>query len=356
MQSFLTAIILLVATVAAAQLTPASPPIADPGDTRFEGVKEDWSSPGLSTSTLNPMQPHSSGVIDHASNTLEIVRVQWRWADPIDLYIMKPKGISKPPVVLFLYGHNSDGDRFLDEGFQEGATRNGFAAVGFVSALTGHRYHDRPLKNWFVSELEESLSVSAHDVQMILDYLGTRGDLDITRAGMFAQDSGASIAILASAVDPRIKVLDTVDPWGDWPDWLKDSPAVPEEERASYLKPEFLKKAANVDPILWLPKIRAKKFRLQDAAFAATTPEVAKEKLRRAVPAGMTVVVYKTPEDTKTIISGTNVLDWIKHELDSLNPPPTQIKLAAQPTKDLAGSSKTPMNSGMSALDPGPQD
>jgi hypothetical protein len=39
---------------------------------------------------------------------------------------------------------------------------------GFVSALTGHRYHDRPMKEWFLSELQECLAV-AHDVQLVLN-------------------------------------------------------------------------------------------------------------------------------------------------------------------------------------------
>jgi hypothetical protein len=46
--------------------------------------------------------------------------------------------------------------------------------------------------------------------------------------------SGASIAILASAADPRIKVLDTLDSWGDWPVWLADSPFVPEAPLPDY--------------------------------------------------------------------------------------------------------------------------
>lgn len=69
-------------------------------------------------------------------------------------------------------------------------TREGFAAVGFVSALTGHRYHDRPMREWFISEPQECLAVSAHDVQMVLDYLGTRGDLNTDRVGMVAEGSG----------------------------------------------------------------------------------------------------------------------------------------------------------------------
>ena len=40
-----------------AQFQPASPPIADPADTRFNGVKEDWTSPSLSHSSLIPASP-----------------------------------------------------------------------------------------------------------------------------------------------------------------------------------------------------------------------------------------------------------------------------------------------------------
>src|SRR5260370_23583731 len=111
-------------------------------------------------------------------------------------------------------------------------------------ALTGHRYHDRPMREWFISELQECLAVSAHDVQRVLDYLATRGDLDLDRVGMFAEGWGATIGILASAADPRIKVFDTVNPWGDWPTWMSTSPVLPADERADYVKPQYLKNVA----------------------------------------------------------------------------------------------------------------
>jgi hypothetical protein len=200
--------------------------------------------------------------------------------------------------------------------------------VGFVPALTGHRYHDRPMREWFISELQECLATSAHDVQMVLDYLATRGDLDMSRVGMFAQGSGASIGILASAVDPRIKVLDTLDPWGDWPIWMANSPFVPEDERAEYVKAEFLKRAETLEPIEWLPRIQAKRYRLQDAIFESNTPKVAKEKLRAAIPDGAIVVIYKTPEEFNAVVRGKKDLEWIQHELQSL--PDTRAGAAPQ--------------------------
>jgi hypothetical protein len=310
--------LLLLSRTGAAQLIPASPPIADPADTRFKSVKEDWTSPALTTSDLKPARPLIGYINDYPGYTVELLQVQWRFGDPLDLYVIKPEGVKMPPVILYLYGYPSDTERFKSEGFQKAVTKDGFAAVGFVSALTGHRYHDRPMREWFISELQECLATSAHDVQMVLDYLATRNDLDMTRVGMFTQGSGASIGILSSAVDPRIKVLDALDPWGDWPTWMAASRFVPEEERPDYIRPEFLKKAAPLEPIDWLPKIQAKRFRLQDAIFEPNTPKASKEKLRAAVPATGTIVIYKTPEEFNSVVQDNKDLEWIKQELRSL--------------------------------------
>lgn len=296
---------------------PASAPIADLADKRFEGVAEDWTSPALEKSHLQPVQPLVMSN-EFTGYSLDLVRVQWRWGDPIDLYVMKPKGVKKPPVILHLYGYPADTDAFKNETFQNALTKDGFAAVGFVSALTGQRYHDRPMKEWFLSELQESLATTAHDVQMVLNYLATRGDLDMNRVGMFGQGSGASIAILASAVDPRIKVLDVLDPWGDWPTWIGSSPFVPEDEHAEYVKPEFLKKVSVLEPVEWMQKVQAKKFRLQQNAFETDTPKVAKDKLRAAVPAGTIVVSYKTLQEFNAAFPNSTNLEWIEHELRSL--------------------------------------
>ena len=217
--------------------------------------------------------------------------MKWRPGDPIDLYVIRPKGVARPPVVLYLYGYPSETDRFKDNGYCVRLTANGFAAIGFVSALTGHRYHGgRPMKEWFVSELQESLGSSVHDVQMILNFVSARDDLDMSKVGMFGEGSGGTIAILAAAVDPRIKVIDLLDPWGDWPDWVRDSSVIPENERATYLKPEFLQKVAGLDPMQWLPQLKDQHIRVQQVMDDRNTPKAAKERIDSAVPASATVL------------------------------------------------------------------
>jgi hypothetical protein len=304
----------------AGQYSPASPPIADPKDARFDAVSEDWTSPSLDKSHLVPITPMSTGVALKPGYSFEMVRLQWRFGDPIDIYVMKPRGVPKPPVVLYLPGYTVDNELFRSEKFQQGATRDGFAMVAFTSALSANRFHDRGLTKWFVSELPESLAESAHDVQMLLDYLAKRGDLDMDRVGMMAQDSGASIAILAAAVDPRIKVLDIVDPWGDWPEWLTNSPQIPDDERQRYLTADFLNKVSGLDPLTWLPKVHAK-IRFQDAVFVPITPMDAKDELRDAAPKGTKIVVYQKPEDTRDLLEGNHALQWIHDSLAALPQP-----------------------------------
>ena len=179
------------------QASPASAP-RTPG-----GNVEDWTDLTLAHSKLHPEPPVVGEKVDTPRFTRELLQVQWRQGDPLDLYIIKPKGVANPPVVLYLYSYPSDTNRFRDDRYCERLTAGGVAAVGFVSALTGHRYQNRPMKQWFVSELQESLATSVHDVQMILSFLATRDDLDLNKVGMFGAGSGGTIAILAASVDPR---------------------------------------------------------------------------------------------------------------------------------------------------------
>lgn len=288
-------------------------------DKRLEGVSEDWTTPSLSTSHLTQL-PTPPPIVDgtHPGYKVEYMQMQWRPGDRLDLYVLKPDGVKNPPVILNLYGYPADADAYKMEIFQKELVKDGFAAVGFVSALTGHRYHDRPMKEWFLSELQESLATSAHDVQMILNYLEKRGDLDMKRVGMFGQGSGATIAILASGVDPRIKVLDVLDPWGDWPKWMAASPFPPPDERPDYLKPEFLKKIAPFETLDWMPRIQAKKFRLQQLLFGVDTPKGIKDELTAAAPPGTTIVFYKNLDEFKAAFPYSQNLDWMKAQLKAL--------------------------------------
>jgi len=281
---------------------------------------EDWSSLSLAGSHLQAQPPVFGGKADEPQFTRELLQMNWRQGDPIDLYVIRPKGVAKPPVVLYLYSYPSETDRFRDDGYCERITAQGFAAVGFVSALDGHRYHSRPMKEWFVSELQEALGSTVHDVQMILNFLASRDDLDLTKVGMFGEGSGGTIAILAATADPRIKVLDLLDPWGDWPDWMRDSNIIPENERPNYLKPEFLQRVAGLDPVKWLPQLQDRRIRIQQVMDDRTTPKVAKERIDSAAPTTATVLRYDDEMRLFEAASGGRIFEWIKKQFRPVLP------------------------------------
>jgi hypothetical protein len=242
---------------------------------------------------------------------------------------MKPAGIAKPPVILYLYSYPFDNDRYLKSDFRKFLTKKGFAAVGFVSALTGQRYHaPRPMKQWFVSQLQESLATSAHDVQLVLDYIASRGDMDMDHVGMFGEGSGASIAILAAAVDPRIKTLDLVNPWGDWPEWIAKSTLIPEHERPDYLKPEFLAGVAPLDPVEWLPKLKTQSIRLTEVDSVTVTPAEARQKIEAAFPKNAVVLRFADTKAFLNSIAAGTAFDWVKQS--TVPGVPLRIQVAGQ--------------------------
>ncbi len=282
---------------------------------RLAEAQEDWSVLALPAEGLQASHPIVGEKDEEATFTREIVRLQWRIGDPVDLYVIRPKPAVKSPVVLFLYSYPSETERFRDNAYCARVTNGGSAAVGFVSALTGNRYKDRPMKEWFVSELPEALGTSVHDVQMILNYLATRDDLDLNKVAMFGEGSGGTIAILSAAVDSRIKAIDLLDPWGDWPDWMAHSSLVPDEERPRYVTPDFLSKVAPVDPVLWLPRLKTQKIRIDHVFDDPVTPKAAKDRLEAAAPASSQVVRHETTRQFFTQVHGGHMFDWVKDQV-----------------------------------------
>jgi len=290
------------------------------------GNLEDWSSLSVANSELIPEPPLLGEKYDHPQFTRELLQVKWRQGDPIDLYVIRPKGVAHPPAILYLYSYPSETEVFRGDAYCANVTKGGFAAVGFVSALTGHRYTNRPMKEWFVSELQEALGSSVHDVQMILNDLTTRGDLDMSRIGMFGVGSGGTIAILSAAADPRIKTIDVIDPWGDWPDWMAKSSLIPEVERPRYLTPEFLKKVAPLDPIAWLPQLTSQHVRLQQVLDDSVTPKVVQQRIRKAAPRTSQRITFHTTRQFSRAESGDRLLRWVKAQVQTTSEPQPVVR------------------------------
>jgi cephalosporin-C deacetylase-like acetyl esterase len=168
------------------------------------------------------------------------------------------------------------------------------------------------LKEWFVSELEEALATSTHDVQMVLNYMDTRGDLDLEHVGMVGQGSGGAVAILAASADPRIRVLDLLDPWGDWPDWLKTSKQIPEE-------PDFLKRVSGLDPVVYLPQLKGRAIRIQQVVTDTITPDAARDKIANAAPTPDEVTRYPEIATEAKALGADGIVKWLGEQLNPKN-------------------------------------
>ena len=308
----------------AAPVTPVlkpEPRVDAHGTPLYETIQEDWSSLQIGTSKLEPQKPLVGEVAEKDKFVRTLVRLQWRPGDPVDLWIVAPKGVKKPPVVLYLYNYLEDPARFHNDGWCERVTSGGVAAVGFLSALSTDRFRDRPMKQWFVSELQESLGSSVHDVKFILDYLQSRDEFDMTRVGMFGDGSGGAIAILAAAADPRIKVVDALDPWGDWPDFLTQSPIVSADpDREEYGKPEFLKKVAPLDPIKYLPSLKTP-IRVQQVQHNLLVPMECKDAIKAALPKQAELFRFVGVDELAKRENGGALFSWIKDKLQDMSKP-----------------------------------
>lgn len=307
----------------------------------YETIQEDWTNLQIGASKLKPEPPVFGEVDQEETFSRVLVQLKWRPGDPIDLWVILPKGVKKPPAVLYLYGFDQDTDRFRDNSWCRRATSNGVAAIGFVSAMTGQRFHDRPMRQWFISELPESLGSTVHDVHFILDFLAQQGDVDMDRIGMFGEGSGGAIAILAAASDPRIKVVDTLEPWGDWPVFLAKSSIIEDDpEHRHYDNAVFLKKAAPLDPVKWLPKLKTP-IRVQQILESEAVPLEAKEKIRAAAPKQAEVVRFEEVLTFAKRESQGRMFDWIKGQLIDLGKPgagngSTKVATAAKPAPSAA--------------------
>ena len=312
-------------------LTAPNSPARQSAASSPQGFHEDWKSITVESSALQPQKPVVLEKTDLPGGKSVRVRVRlgWRPADVFDLYIALPKGVTKPPVILYLYSFPETAARFKSDHWFTGTVTEGYAAVGFVSALTGERADQRPPDEWFVGQLQESLVSSVHDVQMILDYLNSRGDLDMNRVGMFGTGSGGAIAILASAADPRIKAIDILNPWADWPSWLAKSTVIPDEQRDKYLDPAFREIIAPLDPVLWLPKVKAQSVRIQNVRQEATVPLETQKKIEDAAPSMAEINQFGDYRILMSMEPGSGIFSWLRGELQ----PNASLKIAADKPK-----------------------
>lgn len=111
-------------------------------------------------------------------------------------YLRKPRGVPRPPVVIFLSG--------LDSTKEEHATSEIFFLRRGLATLT----LDGPGQGeaWFTMKMRVDFEVTA---TAAIDYLLSRADVDGRRVGIYGVSMGGYLAPRCAAFEPRIKAVAT---------------------------------------------------------------------------------------------------------------------------------------------------
>ena len=80
-------------------------------------------------------------------------------------------------------------------------------------------------------------------------------------------------------------------------------------------QPEFLNRVALLDPLLWLPKLNARRVRVQQIMNESNTPRSCKEHIAAAAPPTARVVAYDDAFTFYSEWSGGKLFCWVKEQL-----------------------------------------
>jgi len=106
--------------------------------------------------------------------------------------LRKPTGIEKPPVIVMAVGLDSTKEEA--EAYEAPFLARGMATLVFEGPGQGEAQYDFPIRGDYEVP-----------VKAVLDYIGTRRDLDAARIGMWGVSLGGYYAPRATAFDKRIK-------------------------------------------------------------------------------------------------------------------------------------------------------
>jgi len=82
------------------------------GRPQYESIHENWQSLSVKGSDLHPEEPLLGQIDEQPTFTRTLVALKWRPGDALDVYVILPKGVTKPAAVLYLYSYLEDTERF----------------------------------------------------------------------------------------------------------------------------------------------------------------------------------------------------------------------------------------------------
>lgn len=183
-------------------------PAADPADTRAAFLK-----------LLDRPRVELAPEVKPPTGTNGLRTIQFSFAAEAEIRVpgvllKRAEAQGRRPVVIVLHGTGANKESQLP--LLTDLAKRGFLAVAIDGRHHGARtkagsgsaeYHEAILNAWFGSRKLPFLYDTAWDVMRLVDYLGTRDDVDAARIGLIGFSKGGMEGYLAAAADPRIAVV-----------------------------------------------------------------------------------------------------------------------------------------------------
>lgn len=189
-------------------LTTVPAPSAEPADTRAAFLKLlDRPRVELASEVKTPAGTNGLRAVHFSFAAEAGVRVP-------GLLVKRNEAEGRRPVVIVLHGTGANKESQLP--LLHDLAKRGFLAVGIDGRHHGERtkagtgsaeYNEAMLNAWFGSKKLPFLYDTAWDVMRLVDWLGTREDVDAARIGLIGFSKGGMEGYLAAAADPRIAVV-----------------------------------------------------------------------------------------------------------------------------------------------------
>ncbi|MGC9317657.1 MAG: alpha/beta hydrolase family protein [Armatimonadota bacterium] len=226
--------------------------------------------------------------------------------------LIRPTGVERPPVVLFLHGLGGD----------KGQARlaamllapQGVAVMAIDAALHGDRAVEGPgIGRQLAADLQ-ALVRTVIDNRRAIDYIHTRGDLDPDRLVLMGASMGAILGSIVAAVDERIDAAVLLVGGGGWERILEAS----EHPAAAALRESGLSgegSLAQLDPVHFVGHISPRPVLMVNGTQDRIIPPEAAEALHQAAQQPKEVLWYEGGHVGMPPQTLQQVVEWVAGRL-----------------------------------------
>lgn len=232
--------------------------------------------------------------------------------------LLRPIGVEKPPVVLFLHGL---GGKKEDSRLMAPLLGSrGYAVFGLDAALHGERkVPEEDIMSPRGRVMYDGFIQTVVDYRRAMDYLESRDDVDASRIGLIGASMGAIMGSIVAAVDKRVDAALLVVGGGDWLGIVQTSTHPAAERLRKALDGAQLQEVIErIDPVNYVGHISPRPVWMVNGKQDQIIPARCAEALHNAAEEPKRVIWYDGGHipDVKLIVKVVN--DWIDECMENL--------------------------------------